>query len=356
MFQCSELLKLYCESIVPALGATPYFVAILNSRDEPLLLMPWSIEQRYGVRVLRFLDGGLSELNAPVIFPAAQAWDRETTELVWKNLQKVLLVDLAILEKMPAAVGDLPNPLLFLSASKDHASSHVMTLDNASLDAIFAGLPQRRTEARKRRRLSEQGTVEFKLAETPEHYDEIVEALRRQKTRRYQETRGVDGLDRPGYLSFLESGRAYIHESGPVRLFALSVGDTIIAALLGFVARSRFYYFMPSFEGGKWRAYGPGRILLHETIEWCLRKGGLDTFDFGVGDEDYKQLYCDVWVPLYRAEIPVTMRGRLYLKSRYFKYWLSMQAKQAAGWLRNRTTKPTAPVDALSSRTGLIEK
>ena len=36
-------------------------------------------------------------------------------------------------------------------------------------------------------------------------------------------------------------------------------------------------------------------------------------FDFGIGDEAYKDEYCDVVLPLHVAVLPRTLRGRLFL-------------------------------------------
>ena len=76
-FQCYEILELQCATIARARNAEPVFVTVLGQSDEPLALFPLSIESDSEftralrqIRVLRFLDGGLSDYNAPVVFPA----------------------------------------------------------------------------------------------------------------------------------------------------------------------------------------------------------------------------------------------------------------------------------------------
>jgi CelD/BcsL family acetyltransferase involved in cellulose biosynthesis len=46
-------------------------------------------------------------------------------------------------------------------------------------------------------------------------------------------------------------------------------------------------------------------------LEWSVTQG-LHAFDFGYGDEAYKDEYCDVSTPLYRMEIPSSAKGRVY--------------------------------------------
>ena len=68
---------------------------------------------------------------------------------------------------------------------------------------------------------------------------------------------------------------------------------------------------MPSFEGGRFQRYGAGGLLLEHLLEWCFAQN-LEVFDFTIGDEGYKNAYCDLLIPLYTAEIPVTKRGKIW--------------------------------------------
>ena len=72
---------------------------------------------------------------------------------------------------------------------------------------------------------------------------------------------------------------------------------------------SRYYYLSPSFEGGDWLRYSPGRLLIEHLLEWSFRRG-LKVFDFTVGNEEYKFEYSDVTIPLYRVIVPETTIGR----------------------------------------------
>jgi CelD/BcsL family acetyltransferase involved in cellulose biosynthesis len=310
-FQCADILELYCETVLPARNATPVFVAILNKNDEPLALIPLSIEHRYKTRILRFIDGGLSEINVPVVFSTSRDWSVETTQLIWQSLHNILQFDVAFLEKMPDCIGDIRNPLSVLKTSKESFSCHAMTLSEP-WEKKFSELSPTRRIKRQERRLSRRGRVEFEIAEKPGQYDVILNALARQKTQRYLETRGIDGLTRPGYHPFLKSVGRLLYPSGAACLFALKIDDLIVATVLGFIVGSRFYYWMPSIERGEWRSYSPGHILIYKIAEWCCAHG-VDVFDFGLGDEEYKLNYCDVSTALYRAEISSTRRGQIYL-------------------------------------------
>jgi CelD/BcsL family acetyltransferase involved in cellulose biosynthesis len=304
------------------------FVAVVNADDQPLMLLPLGIEPRYGARVLTFLDGGVSDYNAPIVFPFAQDWDARTIGTVWQGLQKILLpFDVAIFDKMPGHVGDLPNPFMLFDISVCPYSGHAVSLSGAWEDFSKQRLPRRQDSRRKRRRLGEVGTLHFEVAETSAQFDTFLDALIRQKTRRYIETRGVDGFDRPGYRAFYPEMTRRFGKNGPVHLSALKLDDTIIAAHWGYVVGPRFYYLVPTFEGGDWGRYSAGRLLLEHLLEWSFARE-LEVFDLTNGDEPYKLEYCDLTIPLYRAVIPVTSLGRVYASAAAVK----AQLPKIKGW------------------------
>jgi CelD/BcsL family acetyltransferase involved in cellulose biosynthesis len=317
-FQCADILELHCETFLPARNATPWFIAILNDRAEPLALIPLMIERHRKIRSLRFIDGALSDYNAPVLFPLAQDWDAEIIGLIWRGLKKVLPFDFAIFEKVPECIGHTRNPFVYLISSNQGQSCHFFSL-SATWQEISARVPRRKELERKNRRLGKRGTIKFEVAETPELYDVILATLIRQKRQRDLDAHGGnDTFSIPGFLSYLMEARKLVYPSGPVVLFALRIDDVIIAAHWGYVVGARFYSLIPSFEGGEWYSYSPGFILADKIIRWCQEKG-LEIFDYGWGDEPYKREYCNLSTRLYRAEIPATVMGRLYLSIRKLK-------------------------------------
>ena len=314
-FQCADILELTCETLILAQKAQPLFVAILGANDDPLALLPLCIETHNRTRVLTFLDGGFSDYNAPVLFPAAQNWSVEIARTIWLVLRRILpQFDVAIFEKVPERIFELENPLILLGTSVHPASGHGVTLPG-TWDALKGQLPRRENARYQTRRLNKLGKLSFAVADAPEKYDEFLTALMRQKSQRYLETRGVDGLDRPGYRDFLRKAKYYLSPAGPVRLCALKLNDIVIATSWGYVVGGRFYYLVLSFEGGDWRQYSLGRLMLDGLLEWCIAQG-LKVLDCGVGDEDFKLEYCDISIPLRQVEIATTIRGRIYLLMR----------------------------------------
>jgi CelD/BcsL family acetyltransferase involved in cellulose biosynthesis len=64
---------------------------------------------------------------------------------------------------------------------------------------------------------------------------------------------------------------------------------------------------MPSYEGGEWARYSPGRLLL----EWSFAQG-LREFDFTIGDEPYRSAFWNASDALYRLSRPRSALGWAY--------------------------------------------
>jgi CelD/BcsL family acetyltransferase involved in cellulose biosynthesis len=288
------------------------FVAVVDAEKNPLMLLPLGIQRRHGVRVLTFLDGGLSDYNSPVVFPATRDWGPEDVRMVWRELQANLpFFDVAILDKMPERVGDLPNPLILLGETRHTVSGHATTLSGTWSHFKAERLPRRRMVGNHRRRLLGRGRLTFEIAKTSQQRDAFLAALIRQKIRLHRETRTSAEFDQPGYREFVTEMTNRPSTAGIIHLSALKVEDTIVAVHWGYVVGSRFYALISAYEGGAWARFSPGRLLYEHFFEWSFAQG-IEIFDFGIGDEDYKLEYCDVEIALHLLDIPVTLRGAEY--------------------------------------------
>jgi CelD/BcsL family acetyltransferase involved in cellulose biosynthesis len=309
VFQCADILDVWCDTIGRARAIAPVFVAVFAG-ETPAMLLPLGIATRGSVRVLTFLDGTVSDYNMPVLFPAAAGWDAAAAARAWAAVAEALPpFDVALLEKMPAAFDGVPNPLVHLATGRYHESCHVMSLGGTA-EEVARRFPNGADSRRVRRRLEALGPVTFTIAQDEAARQEILAAMMTMKRRRFIETKGYDVFAEPGYSAYYEAATRQLG-TGPVHLSALRVGETIIAAHWGYVSNGRFYYLMPSHAGGEYGRYAPGRLLNEFLITWSAEQG-LAAFDFCIGDEPYKMGYRDVEVPLYTAALPRNLKGRAF--------------------------------------------
>ncbi|TPJ76687.1 GNAT family N-acetyltransferase [Mesorhizobium sp. B2-6-2] len=342
VFQTADFLNVWCDTIGPARGTRPLFIAVVDERGAPHALLPLGIEKRkFGLKVLSFLDGGVSDYNAPVLFPHVKDWRPSFVGKLWDAIARIAPpFDIAVVEKMPERVFDIDNPLTPLITARYPHSGYVMRLPSSVDEFVSERLPRAQDTRRKLRKLGERGTVAFRIASTSAERDEMLEAMMRQKSRRYIETTGVDGMERPGYRAFLRQAALELAPRGYVHVSSLNLGGTVLAVHWGYKDDGRFYYMMPSFEAGEWVRFSPGRHLLNHLIEWAI-DAGMKEFDQGLGNEDYKTEYCDAAIPLHQIEIPRTMRGQADLLVRRLKMslrdtlvWHSLKGLRTAWRMR----------------------
>ena len=306
-FQTSDVLDVWTASIGKARRTQAFFFQIDDQLGNPLMLVPLGIESQHGTLTLAFLDAGVADYNAPIVFPAAKAIDQTAMTIIWAEMLRLLPpFDVALFEKVPVDINGVGNPFRWLMHKDDPRSGHVLELSGTWNEYAASQLPRKQDMRRKRRRLADIGKVRFVASHEPE---ELLATMMRQKARRYIETKGADSFDKPGYRDYFAEMTDSFKATGLLNLSALMVDDVIVATHWGIVAGSQFSFLMPSYEGGKWSAYSPGRILIEELIAWSYQQG-LAVFDFGPGDEPYKSEYSSAAVALRSAKIPVSMRGR----------------------------------------------
>lgn len=333
VFQCADVLEVWCNSIGTARGTKPQFIAVFDRLGRPVMLLPLGIERRHGLRVLTFLDGGVCDYNAPIIFPEGTKFDRSAVADFWNDIRKALpSFDVAIFDKMPMKVGAIPNPLLVLGAQAEPPSAHIATLSGTWTEFSAARFPlkRRNDSLRRRRRLADLGRVEFVIASTAAERRKLLDAMIRQKGQRYLKTIGINWFDDSSFRNYFIDLTERSDGNGPVHLSALEVDGKAVATHWGLVVRNHFYHLMPSYEDD-WSRFAPGRLLLEHLIEWSF-ENGIEIFDFGIGDEPYKLEYRDLALTLHRALVPVTPAGYAFKAAMLAKRGLRHKFKDTRAW------------------------
>ncbi len=330
-FQCADFLEVWCDTIGRARGTSAFFVAVFDNLEQPVLLLPLGIERHRGIRVLRFLDGGVCDYNAPVVFEPVRDWRSDDVARLWRELSRVLPpFDVAIFDKMPADICGTINPLVTLGSAPFAESGHSVDITSNPRQSRY-----KRKSRLQRRRIANLGQVAFTIAATTADRLRIVRAMMRQKSRRCIETGQADELDRAGYKHYYIKMTERFAWPGPLLVCALELDNQILSTFWGLIFNSRLLALVSTFESGPWKRYSPGRLLLEDVLEWSAANG-ITTFDFGIGDESYKLVYTDRRLMLYQANIPVTTLGKAYQIGRNTKAWRLLRpvAKFAVSNLR----------------------
>ena len=324
VFQSREFLETWMATIGCDRSVRPALAVVSDAAARPVLYLPFVIETRLGVNLLRFMDAGVSDLNAPIM-----ARDRRLTETefaaVWKKIRALLPpVDVIDLRKMPDHLNGLRNPMTYLPCASGDVYGHTVQLSH--LPEIHARAPVVRMRKKLRRqfqRLGELAPTRFVSNPARDDVSRVVDGLLDLKRMQYLRTRGRDFLEAPGIRPFYRAMAAADRLGRISDLSALMCGEEIASAHLGFICRERFYYVMPAYDT-RFRALAPGYQLLDHLLSQC-RDDGYEVFDLGEGEHRYKEKFMTHQVRLRTHQRAVTVAGMIYLQANRIRRRLDIQ-------------------------------
>jgi CelD/BcsL family acetyltransferase involved in cellulose biosynthesis len=341
VFQTREFIAAWLESFGTSPRLTPWFVTVSDAQGKPLMRLPLCIERRRGLGLLRFIDHGNADYNAPILYDdAAELSPARMRALLEAICRLAPHVDMVILEKVPATIGSLRNPLCALARASDGAAAHGNDL-RKPWPVIEKTFGETRNINRKARALARLAETRFVVAETPEMRERLIGDLIVLKHRRFEQMKVRGFAENPEGVAFLKSASSNFERTGNGMLVALMVGDTAAAVQWGLVHGDTFYGLVTSFAP-EWAGYSAGRILAHRLLRHLYDRG-IHYFDQGYGDEPYKLQSSDTTVPLFREAIAVTPAGyallagyRLVSGARASRWWGMLRA---ARWTTTRAIR-----------------
>ena len=148
VFQSREFLDIWLDTIGKASRIEPYFIVVRDADGRPVLYLPLIIETKFNVRLLRFMDCGVADYNAPIV-AADRALSRQEFHEVWADVLALLPgFDVIDLKKIASDVAGAVNPLTYLDCTPFGESGHAIVLTR-----LRDQTDTRRAVARQRRKL-----------------------------------------------------------------------------------------------------------------------------------------------------------------------------------------------------------
>jgi CelD/BcsL family acetyltransferase involved in cellulose biosynthesis len=212
-------------------------------------------------------------------------------------------------------------------AASSRAYSGVLQKDFELLLKDRMGSSSRKKLRQKERMLAAAGPVSYQRAQTTAEISRVLETFFGQKRDRMRELGLSNVFDAPGVREFVSAAANRIDpETGEpvIQLYAAYAGETIVATFGGIAAHGRFSGMFNSMAGESFREHSPGELLLSNVVRLCCERG-FETFDLGIGDASYKQVFCNDAEVLYNSVIPVTPAG--YIAAPLWRAALAMKAK-----------------------------
>jgi CelD/BcsL family acetyltransferase involved in cellulose biosynthesis len=291
-------------------------VAIRYEDERPVLALALAVERVGPFRVACFPGSRHANGNGPAV---DSAWPGANDPKVAEELVAAIAearpdIDLLALERLRPESDNTPNPLLALAGADSPDVALSVDL-SGGFDAVLDRSNPKRRRKRWRssaRKFEAAGGYRRFQATTPAEVDRLLDAFFAMKAARFRAA-GIPDVFAP------EPVRAFFR-----RLFTDAVGPT-----------PRRYFLEGLEVGGKLRAVtgssrtgttvvcefgaiadddlasaSPGDFLFFEAIaEACAE--GATVYDFSVGDELYKRLWCDQETVYRDALLPMTAKGRV---------------------------------------------
>ena len=343
-YQRFAFVEAWCETIGRAEGVTPSILLVRDRRGELLALAPLGLRAMRGARVAVFLGGKHS--NFGMALHAAGRWTLDLhggpSGFLGQAAAAMGGVDLFALLNQPRAWGGLANPLAALRAQPSPSAAYGGRLERnfAALHARVASPDSRRKLRRKERALEALGPVQVVEAAHDGQAERVLAAFVAQKGARLK-AQGIESpFDAPGAAAFLARlARAEAAGYGaPLRLFALAVGERIVATMGVMPGGSCASGMFMSFEAAPdLMRCSPGEILLTRVVQ-RLCEEGVAAFDLGVGEAAYKETFCSEAIGLVDAFHAASPLGHL------------AAAPLAAGFALKRMVKTNPTLRALAGR------
>jgi len=323
VYQSREFIDVWMQTIGKRRRIATFFILIKDASGTPIFYLPVGIERRLGVRLLRFLDAGVADYNAPGLAPHA-VFSRDLFTLLWAKILSLLpFFDAADLRKIPQHVLGLSNPLLYLNCTPHSESGHSTLISSLHTDTDARGSVKRLRKDLHRncKRLMEIGTLDFVTNPSEKQLSFITERLIELKRKRYTRMSGSDFLALPGTADFYREMMSSRRLGQISQLSALTINGEVASAHLGFLSCDRFYYVFPAFDS-KFAKFRVGHMLLQKLIDDASQKN-LTTFDLGIGNLAYKRTWASQPLALFNHEQAFTAVGNAYLLARRLKHLLS---------------------------------
>ena len=225
-------------------------------------------------------------------------------------------IDIVLLERNERVLGGRASPLA--AAGRSPTSPNVaLAVDLAGgFDALLertSGKRKRKKHRSQIRKFEAAGGYRRYAAQTPDEVATLLSAFYEMKSERFRQM-GITDVFAPeevrNAFARLFTG-ALALETPEFILHGLDVGGVLRAVTGSSLSGDRITCEFSAFRDDELSAASPGDFLFFENIrEAC--DDGFAIYDFGVGDERYKRLWCNLETRHFDLHLPLTPKGRLF--------------------------------------------
>jgi CelD/BcsL family acetyltransferase involved in cellulose biosynthesis len=327
-------------------------IAIISdaATGQPAVLLPLVRRRHKGIRIVEPADLDLTDYNAPLLGAAAPR-DAKAARAMWQDLRAALRrlpggADLIRLRKMPVELDGKPNPMALLGGAGPCALNGNVVTTGDDFDAWRFTLERtvRKELERSWRVFTRDSAAAFRIITDKDEALRVLAMMEAQQGDRMQHLGLNFVLNDETCAAFYRNLVEANVGNGFAVLSALTVGDEVVAALLGIRRGSRYVMVRISNAGEKWSNCSPGRLVIERTMA-ALHKDAVRHFDFSIGNYAYKRRFgvarialADFSAALSWRGLPHALRDRAARRLRGHP-WIADRVKRALGKPASREEK-----------------
>jgi CelD/BcsL family acetyltransferase involved in cellulose biosynthesis len=319
----------------------PFLLTLADPAGVVLLALPLVRRRERGLAVIEVPDLGVTDYAAPLLRRDRLA-DLPGPAILWRLLSRALPpADLLRLNRMPPVIAGMANPLHAHPAARRHRISGWRLALPAEYPAYLAALGKSHREnlGKLRRRFERvEGAEIAVIRDIPTACAALAE-LDRMQAARVREMGRDYHLDQPRIAAFYRRLVETGIETGETLMCRLGIPGETLAVNYAVRAGDQLVYLRLTNAFGEWIRHSLGTIVTDQAIREALAQG-VTTFDFAMGDYEYKRRFGAVIAPLHDLVLPLSAKG---LPAAAFWHLRDRIAK--SGIIRRLTGRSVLPAD-----------
>jgi CelD/BcsL family acetyltransferase involved in cellulose biosynthesis len=305
-YQRYDFLKLWQRHIGDMDGVSPLVFAAFDANNEPLCLLPLGKFARGPFAVARFLAGKHANYNFG-LWRHGHAFDRNFVLQLFDALAHAE-PDLAALElhNQPYSWHGAENPLRAFPHQPSPSTGYRLKLGEPG-EAVLARQLTSSYRGRirgKEKKLAKLPGYRYFVAALPEEIQRCMDAFFVQKRQYMTAMKIPNPFDEPEVEAFLrEAAKARMLE-----IHALECETEVLALYAAVTDGKRLSTMISSYTASENSRWSPGIITLSHAVANAADRG-FQIMDLGVGEAEYKFVYCDEKEELFDSFIPLSPKG-----------------------------------------------
>jgi len=296
--------------------AADIVVAVLELGGVPAFSLALETVRSGPFRIARFTGGRHANGNFPPLAAAAPRVTRADIDVLVAAIREARPdIDVLWLARNVEEHQGFANPLLQLGGLPSPNISLAVDL-HGGFDALLArssGKRKRKKHRSQNRKFEAAGGWQRIEAGSPAEVSRLLDAFFAMKQERFRKMGIANVFGEADVQAFFRQlfTDALKHPRPPFVLHALEVGGTLRAVTASSRTGNRLICEFGAIVEDDLAGASPGDFLFFENIRAACDEG-MEIYDFSVGDELYKRLWCDIETTHFDVVVPLSVKGVVF--------------------------------------------